>query len=200
MQYLLSLAIFRFAAKLFFQDNPPVLVTRLNWNTDYCFQWGYNKSRIVRSLFPGQALAMGADAGIASLSIYTKNEEVDAENIKVFTSIIEDAMKCGLPVIGEIYPPRKEYSEGEFEDLIYRSCRIAAELGANAIKTFYTGKNFSQLVESLPVPLFALGGDKKDSDLESLKQAEDSVKNGAKGVVFGRNLISLIPLHISLKP
>ncbi len=172
----------------FLEDDPPILITRLNWNTDYCFQWGYNKSRIVKSLSPGHALAMGADVGVASLSIGTGSEEIDADNISVFTGIIEEAMKSGLPVIGEIYPPRKEYAEGDFDDLIYKSCRIAAELGANAIKTFYTGKNFKQLTQSLPVPVFALGGDKKDSDLDSLKQAEDSVKNGAKGVVFGRNL------------
>lgn len=173
---------------VFLSNNAPILITRLNWNTDYCFQWNYSQSRIVKSLSPEHALLMGAEAGIASLSINTGNEEIDSKNIEIFTEIIEEAQKTGLPIIGEIYPPIKEYKDGQFYDLIYKSCRIAAELGANAIKTFYTKNGFSEIIKALPIPVLALGGDKKETDLESLIQAEKSVREGASGVVFGRNL------------
>ena len=172
----------------FLGENPPLLVTRLNWNTDYCFQWKYNKSQIVKTLSPQSALALGADIGIASLSINTKDESVDSKNIENFTKIIEDAKKIGFPIIGEIYPPDKGYDSNEFHELIYISCRIAAELGANAIKTFYTGDKFKEIVDSVFIPVLALGGDKRKKDICSLKQAEESIKAGARGVVFGRNL------------
>ncbi|MBA7509785.1 2-amino-3,7-dideoxy-D-threo-hept-6-ulosonate synthase [subsurface metagenome] len=95
----------------FLGDDPPILITRLNWNSDYCFQWNYNKSQTVKTISPYIALALGADIGIASLSINTQNESNDAKNIKIFSEIIEEAKKVGLPIIGEIYPPLKKYSE-----------------------------------------------------------------------------------------
>lgn len=174
--------------KVFLGSSPPLLITRLNWNTDYCFQWNYNKSKIVKSLSPYQAIAMGAEAGIASLSINTGDEDNDAANVGLFTEILEEAMQVGLPIIGEIYPPRKKYKKGEFENLILKSARIAMELGANAIKTFYIEEIFKDLTGSLAVPVFALGGEKKDTELEALETAEKSVKDGARGVVYGRNL------------
>lgn len=173
---------------VFLGENPPVLITRLNWNSDYCFQWKYNGSKTVAAITPTHALSLGAEIGISSLSIGTGNEDTDSENVRLFTSIIEDAQKAGLPIIGEIYPPVKEYKDEEFHELIYISCRIAAELGANAIKTFYTGDRFIDIVDSVPVPVLALGGDKRPKDIYSLKQAENSIKSGARGVVFGRNL------------
>jgi class I fructose-bisphosphate aldolase len=172
----------------FLRNNAPLLITRLNWDSDYCFQWNYNKSCIVKTLSPLSALSKGADLAVASLSINTGNEELDSRNIKIFTDIIEEANKIGLPIIGEIYPPVKKYNNGEFNDFIYKSCRIAVELGADAIKTFYTEESFKDLVNAIPVPLFALGGDKKEKDIFSLIQAENSIKDGAKGLVFGRNL------------
>ncbi len=172
----------------FLTKNPPVLITRLNWNTDYCFQWQYSRSQIVRSLSPLSAISLGTDIGVASLSINTMDEEVDSKNVEIFTEIIEQARKVGLPIIGEIYPPVKKYSENEFHKIIYTSCRIAAELGANAIKTFYTGSKFKEIVESVFVPILVLGGDKSKKDIHSLKQVEASINAGASGVVFGRNL------------
>ena len=172
----------------FLGSEPPLLITRLNWNSDYCFQWKYNKSQIVKTISPTLALAMGADIGIASFSINTKDESIDSKNVEVFTKIVENAKQVGLPIIGEIYPPVKEYSEGEFHKQIFTLCRIAAELGANAIKTFYTGDKFKEIVDSVFVPVLALGGDKRDKDIYSLNQAEKSIEAGAKGVVFGRNL------------
>lgn len=173
---------------VFLKNNAPLLITRLNWNSDYCFQWNYNKSRIVKTLSPLSALSKGASLAVASLSINTVDEDLDSRNIKVFTDIIEEAEKVGLPIIAEIYPPVKDYKNDEFFDLIYKSCRISVELGADAIKTFYTGESFKDLVKAIPVPVFALGGDKKEKDISSLIQAENSIKSGAKGLVFGRNL------------
>jgi class I fructose-bisphosphate aldolase len=173
---------------VFLGNDPPVLITRLNWSSDYCFQWKYKSSETVKTITPSHALSLGADIGIVSLSIGTNSEATDSRNVDLFTDIVEEAEKAGLPVIGEIYPPVKEYRGAEFHNLIYTSCRVAVELGANAIKTFYTGEKFADIVESVPVPVFALGGEKKKTDLDALKQAEVSISSGARGVVFGRNL------------
>ena len=94
---------------VFLGENPPLLITRLNWNSDYCFQWKYNKSKIAKAVSPALALSMGADLGIASLSINTGDESTDSRNVGLFIEIIEEARKAGLPVIGEIYPAMKNF-------------------------------------------------------------------------------------------
>src|SRR5213593_1195407 len=66
------------------------------------------------------------------------------------------------------------------------ACRVAAELGAHVVKTYYCD-NFEQVAEGCPVPLIIAGG-KKLSEPEALKLAHDSITHGASGVDMGRNI------------
>ena len=62
------------------------------------------------------------------------------------------------------------------------------ELGADLIKTFYTGDRFREVVENTPVPIFTIGAEKLNTDFDVLKKAKDSVEQGARGIIFGRNI------------
>jgi putative autoinducer-2 (AI-2) aldolase len=66
------------------------------------------------------------------------------------------------------------------------ACRIAAELGANVVKTYYCDE-FDKLIESCPIPVIVAGG-KKTPELEALELTYNSVKGGAVGVDMGRNI------------
>jgi putative autoinducer-2 (AI-2) aldolase len=66
------------------------------------------------------------------------------------------------------------------------SCRIAAELGAHFVKTYFC-KDFDQVVGSCPVPVVIAGG-KKTSELEALQLSYNAVNEGAVGVDMGRNI------------
>ena len=63
------------------------------------------------------------------------------------------------------------------------------------IKTFYT-HDFKKVTESCPVPIFGLGAEKKPTQLEALQLAADEIRDGAKGVVFGRNAIQVPAPHL----
>ncbi len=67
--------------------------------------------------------------------------------------------------------------------------RIMAELGADLVKTFYTGEKFSQMVAATPVPILALGAQKTPTELDALNLAASAIRDGARGVVFGRNVV-----------
>jgi DhnA family fructose-bisphosphate aldolase class Ia len=58
------------------------------------------------------------------------------------------------------------------------------------IKTFYT-HDFAAVVDSCPVPIFGLGADKKPTQKDALQLAADEIRDGARGVVFGRNAIQV---------
>ena len=63
-----------------------------------------------------------------------------------------------------------------------------AEMGADLVKIFFTGDKFHEIVENTPVPVFTIGAEKLNTDLAVLQKAYNSIKQGANGIVFGRNI------------
>jgi DhnA family fructose-bisphosphate aldolase class Ia len=137
-------------------------------------------------------VALGADVLLASLVLRTGDEAQDAENVGLFGSLAEECADLGVPLIGEVFPAGGSKAEHDLEFLhpyVKAVCRIAAELGADAIKTFYTGERFPEIVGGCPIPIFGLGAEKTKTELDALKLAQREIKGGARGVVFGRNVI-----------
>ena len=68
-------------------------------------------------------------------------------------------------------------------------CRIAYELGADAIKTEYTGdvESMRQVIRSVGVPVLTLGGAVGAADAVEAA-ARDAIAAGASGLIFGRNV------------
>ena len=75
-------------------------------------------------------------------------------------------------------------ASGAFDFLVGR---IAAELGAQMVKTYYC-EDFEKVVKSCPVPLVIAGGPKLKTELDVLKLAHSAIASGAKGVDMGRNI------------
>ena len=187
---LLSPGMIAHCGHLFSQRNAPQAIVRLNWSTVYCNQWGYDAARSAKIVSPQDALAMGADIALASLTLSGKDQVMDRDNVALFADIVSQKRHAGIPLIGEFYPISPEnLAPEELHKLVYVACRIIAELGADAIKTFYTGESFREIVEACPVPIFCLGAEKTPQEIDALNLAYRSLKSGARGVVFGRNVI-----------
>ncbi len=176
-------------SSFFAAPHAPAMITRLTWTTSYCFPWNYKEAHTCRILSPAEALSAGADLVMASCILQSGEESLDRDNVGLFTEIAAEAEAAGVPLIGELYPLQaEELPEAELHDQIYRGARILAELGADAIKTFYTGPRFGEVVASAGVPLFVLGASKKAKEIDALRMAHQAVQAGARGVVFGRNV------------
>ena len=67
------------------------------------------------------------------------------------------------------------------------ACRMAAELGAQIVKTYYVPEDFETITASCPVPIVMAGG-KKISELEALTMSWSAIQGGASGVDMGRNI------------
>ena len=65
-------------------------------------------------------------------------------------------------------------------------CRIAAELGAHFVKTYYC-EGFETIVRNCPVPVVIAGG-KKLPEKNALSLAYQAIQSGASGVDMGRNI------------
>jgi DhnA family fructose-bisphosphate aldolase class Ia len=68
--------------------------------------------------------------------------------------------------------------------------RMAAELGADAIKTDYSGdpESMRSVVEGCFLPILVLDGSRQASDADALEAVQGAVTAGAAGVFFGRNV------------
>ena len=174
----------------FTEFNGPQLIIRLSWNSNYCCQWNYNKSFHRPLLTAANALAKGADLFLASLALNTGNEQTDADNVEIFSDYVQQAHGLGIPIIGEYYPVHAgKMLPTELHENIRIGCRIVAELGADMIKTFYTGSRFHEIVESTPIPIFVLGAKKTPTETEALRLAGEAAAVGARGIIFGRNIV-----------
>ncbi len=187
---LLAPHMVRFSGDLFKGYGSPAVICRLNWDTIHCEPWKYQEANIVRTVSARDAIKAGADIVLAGLVVYTGEEKHDAINVEVFARSVEEAYDLGVPLIGEVFPVGGMRSRPEeFHDYIKKACRIICELGADAIKTFYTGDKFNEVIEGVPIPVFALGAEKFEHDVDALELAYKAINAGAQGVVFGRNVV-----------
>jgi DhnA family fructose-bisphosphate aldolase class Ia len=187
---LLAAQMVRFSGDLFQGKGSPTLITRLNWNTIHCEPWHYQEAHIVKALSVRAAVAAGSEVVLASLTLKTGNEKRDARNVQGFAQLAEECYKLGMPLIGEVFPVGGlREKPAEFHDYIKKTCRIICELGADGIKTFYSGERFAEVTEGVPIPVFALGAEKLEKEKDALMLAHKAVSAGARGVVFGRNVI-----------
>jgi len=188
---LLSPGMITRCGEVFTNRGGPLAVMRVNWSSVYAFHWGYNDAATVRAISVEDAVARGADVVLVSLTLRTGSEERDARNVEVFCDLVSQARRLGVPAIGEFFPTHcAELTPEQMHDHVSSGARIAAELGADLIKTFYTHR-FRDVAASCPVPILALGAEKTPTQLEALQLAEREICDGARGVVFGRNALQV---------
>jgi len=99
--------------------------------------------------------------------------------------LVNDGEKYGIPVLA-VTAVGKELEKRDSRYLSL-ACRIAAEIGAHFVKTYYCD-NFEKVVTGCPVPLVIAGGPKLNTELDALELAYRAIDQGAVGVDMGRNI------------
>ncbi|TFG60607.1 MAG: hypothetical protein E4H36_11805 [Spirochaetales bacterium] len=167
----------------------PVPVIRINWSSSFYYPLGYSRGYTRIATEVDEAVEAGGEIVICSLFLENGNEEMETENVRVFSEVVRQKERLGIPLIGECYVvEHKDLTPEGLQNKVKRVTRVMAELGADLIKCFYTGDGFKEVVDNLPVPAFTIGADKLNSDLAVLQKAKDSVDRGARGIIFGRNI------------
>lgn len=149
-----------------------------------------------------EALVMGADCVAAHINFTSDYENEMIQNV---ASIISEADRLGMPTLAIAYP-RKVHDDGkddnyeiekqtDIESYTKRVCRcvrVAVELGADIIKTQYTGsiQTFQRVIDSaLGRPVIIAGGPVLAVQ-NSYKIAKDAIEAGAAGISYGRNVFN----------
>jgi len=187
---LLSPGMLRNCGHAFSYRGAPVAILRLDWSTVFGSRWGFQGAQPGRIISPARALALGADLGLATFTITMRDEHTDLRNVRHFGELVAAKRACGLPLIGELFPLAPEtLTADELFTRVHTGCRILAELGADVIKTYFTGERFADTVEACPVPILCLGAEKLPREIDALELAQRAIRAGARGVVFGRNVV-----------
>ena len=110
-------------------------------------------------------------------------QSFERDTILGMTKYIDECERYGIPILAVT-----AVGKGLGKDAKYLSLasRMAAELGAHIVKTYYC-KDFEKVVETCPVPIVIAGG-KKIPEQEALQMAYDALQAGAIGVDMGRNV------------
>lgn len=128
--------------------------------------------------------ALRLNASAVAFSIYVGTEH-ENQTLMCLGRLVNEGQRYGMPVLA-VTAVGKEL---EKRDARYLSlcCRIAAELGAHAVKTYYC-EDFEKVVRSCPVPIVVAGGPKLDTSMDALNLAYEAIHSGARGVDMGRNI------------
>jgi 3-hydroxy-5-phosphonooxypentane-2,4-dione thiolase len=128
--------------------------------------------------------AIRLNAAAVSLSIFVGAPH-EKETLLSLAKLVDEGEDYGMPVVA-ITAVGKEL---EKRDARYLSlaCRIAAELGAHIVKTYYC-EGFSKVVEGCPVPLVVAGGPKLNTEADVFELVHGAISEGAAGVDMGRNI------------
>ena len=134
-----------------------------------------------------RALKMGADGVSIHINIGADEEP---EMLKDAHSVVESSREWGLPLIAMMYPRGKKIKDENAPEVVNIAVRAGAELGADIVKTNYTGDidSFKYIVKSVHVPVIIAGGPKTDTIQDLFQLVYDSIQAGGRGVAFGRNV------------
>jgi putative autoinducer-2 (AI-2) aldolase len=129
-----------------------------------------------------EAIRLNA-AGVA-LSIFIGTEH-EKQTLLSLSKLVDEGEEYGIPVLA-VTAVGKELEKRDARYLSL-SCRIAAELGAHVVKTYYC-EGFEKVAKGCPVPLVVAGGPKLATELDALQLTYNAIQEGAVGVDMGRNI------------
>lgn len=126
--------------------------------------------------------AVRLNVAAVAISIYVGSPN-QKETLLNLTKLVDEGHRYGIPVLAVTAVGK---SMGRDARYLALSCRIAAELGAHFVKTYYCD-GFEKIVKTCPVPIVMAGG-KKLPEMEALELTYSAISRGAAGVDMGRNI------------
>jgi putative autoinducer-2 (AI-2) aldolase len=126
--------------------------------------------------------AIRLNASAVTLSIFV-GAEGERETLLNLARLVDEGERHGIPVMAVTAVGKDMVRDARYLGL---ATRIAAELGAHLVKTYYC-EGFEEVVRSTPVPLVIAGG-KKLPERDAIALAWNAIRAGAKGVDMGRNI------------
>src|SRR6185437_12869839 len=126
--------------------------------------------------------AIRLNVSCLALSIFV-GSKYESQTLSNLSKLVNEGEQYGIPVLAVTAVGKEMARDARYLGL---ACRIASELGAHVVKTYYC-KDFTKVVDSCPIPIIIAGG-KKLPEKEALELTFNAIHDGAVGVDMGRNI------------
>ncbi len=174
--------------------NAPSFIMRMDWTNIWrpIDAMSYEEGRTCLVAKVEDAVRLGADAVLSFMFMGYDDPDVEIAEMKKTAELTRTCEQYGIPHIIEPMcrglKPKGHEMEAEFIAFV---CRMAFEMGADALKADYSGsaETYRQVVEACPIPILIAGGPKSDSPYASYEMVEGAIEAGAAGALLGRNII-----------
>lgn len=127
--------------------------------------------------------AVRLNAAAITTQIYI-GAEYEHQSIKNLIQLIDTGNRVGIPTMAVTGVGADMKRDERYFGL---ATRIAAELGAHYVKSYFVEEGFERVCAGCPVPIVIAGG-KKLPELDALTMAWKAIDQGAAGVDMGRNI------------
>jgi 2-amino-4,5-dihydroxy-6-oxo-7-(phosphonooxy)heptanoate synthase len=134
-----------------------------------------------------EALRLGADAVSVHVNIGCAEERQQVSDL----ALVADACdRWNMPLMAMMYPRGPKISNPQDPGLVAHAAQLAADLGADLVKTPYVGSvaEMADVARACPVPVIVVGGPRREDSGAVVSFVEDALRGGAAGVAMGRNV------------
>jgi 2-amino-4,5-dihydroxy-6-oxo-7-(phosphonooxy)heptanoate synthase len=134
-----------------------------------------------------EAIRLGADGVSVHVNMGSAEE---ARQIQDLARVADACDRWNLPLMAMMYPRGPKITDPSDLALVSHAVTIAADLGADIVKTVYPGtvSKMLELTSICPIPVLVAGGPRRGTERELLRFVTDALAGGAAGVAMGRNL------------
>ncbi len=160
-------------------DNAPPIILRVSGGTSMVGADLANEG-ITTSLEEAIRLNVAA----VGISIFV-GSQYEKESLLNLAKLVNEGERYGIPVMA-VTAVGRELEKRDARYLALAS-RIAAELGARVVKTYWC-QEFEKVAQGCPVPVILAGGPRVDTEREVFDFVHDGLQRGAIGVNLGRNI------------
>ncbi|WEL16616.1 2-amino-3,7-dideoxy-D-threo-hept-6-ulosonic acidsynthase, DhnA-aldolase family [Halorhabdus sp. SVX81] len=131
------------------------------------------------------AVRAGADAVSFHINV---GSEYEPDQLTQLAEVTSEADRLGMPVLAMAYARGDGIDESDPDSLAH-AVRLAEEVGADVIKTAYSGDadSFERVAAASAKPVVIAGGS-KGTDKETLEMVRGAIDGGAAGISMGRSI------------
>ncbi|MEO0561876.1 MAG: hypothetical protein AAF125_07175 [Chloroflexota bacterium] len=191
--FLVGPGVARSFSDVFRGPGAPGFILRLDWTNRWRGENMLGSSeghgRLIASV--EDALRMGADAVLMYMFIGYQDPDVEAQQVEDVARITQACERWGMGCIIEPMPRGQRVGHEEYNpEYIQMVTRMACELGADLLKTDYSGdsESFSAVVDASFRPVLIAGGPKTETQRQALEMVRGAIDAGASGMFIGRNV------------
>ncbi|MCU0513663.1 MAG: fructose-bisphosphate aldolase [Anaerolineae bacterium] len=191
--FLISPGMVRQYASIFTGRGAPGLILRLDWSNLWrspeMLGSPEGRTRLIGTV--EDAVRLGADAVLAYMFIGYDSPDTEAQQVQAVALLAQACDSAGIVCM--IEPMARGLRTGDHiydPDYIALGARMACELGADVLKTDYSGspESFRQVTAVAYRPVLIAGGPRTATVREALEMVDGALTAGASGLFFGRNV------------